>query len=53
MGFLKNLFNKKQNQQQEQTIENNGNIQQQTKTYVDENMADEIVKVLNEINKQK
>lgn len=53
MGFLKNLFNKKQNQQQEQTIENNSNIQQQTKTYVDENMADEIVKVLNEINKQK
>lgn len=52
MGFLKNLFNKKQNQQQEQTFENNGNIQQQTKIYVDENMADEIVKVLNEINKQ-
>lgn len=50
MGFLKNLFNKKQNKQ---TIENNGNIQQQTKIYVDENMADEIVKVLNEINKQK
>ena len=47
MGFLKNLFNKKQ------TIENNDNIQQQTKIYVDENMADEIVKVLNEINKQK
>lgn len=46
MGFLKNLFNKKQ------TIENNDNIQQQTKIYVDENMADEIVKVLNEINKQ-
>lgn len=53
MGFLKKLFNKKQNQQQEQTFENNANIQQQTKTYVDENMADEIVKVLNEINKQK
>lgn len=53
MGFLKNLFNKKQNQQQKQTIENNDNIQQQTKTYVDENMADEIVKILNEINKQK
>ena len=40
MGFLKNLFNKKQ----KQTIENNDNIQQQTKIYVDENMADEIVK---------
>jgi hypothetical protein len=48
MGFFKNLFNKKQ----KQTIENNDNIQQQTKIYVDENMADEIVKVLNEINKQ-
>ena len=48
MGFLKNLFNKKQ----KQTIENNDNIQQQTKIYVDENMADEIVKVLNEMNKQ-
>lgn len=52
--FWKHLLEHKKNQQNQEVEQDNNQQGQlkQSKIYIDENMADEIVNILNNINKQ-
>ena len=54
MSFWKHLLEHKKNQQNQEVEQDNNQQGQlkQSKIYIDENMADEIVNILNNINKQ-
>lgn len=50
--FLKHLFKHKKNKEEKEVVENENKQQQlnKTKIYIDENMAYEIVNILNNID---
>ena len=53
MGFLKHIFRRKNKQQLQEVVQDNKQEQlNQSKIYLDEDMADDIVNILNNINKQ-
>lgn len=54
MGFLKHLFRHKNKQEVQEVVQDNKQPEHlnQSKIYLDADMADDIVNILNNINKQ-